>query len=273
MKRPEIRPMTCCMQMMTSAATKTVQQRTWMKEKTIGLLGWERAIWPWSACRARWPSSCKDVELHPLHQQKVHGLELFFDNMDYAFDWILMVHDALWQELQQCSSSTVSWHAEYLCRTSSDPWKYECWRFDHLDFGQGSWKTSTRKWIWKHRSWHEVSANTAMAWNMFATVTNCKLVRPREGRGIFELWTWALRGRGLSKLQFGGPERNLLTNSHGEIHQCLVKLLELQRVETTMELVRILQKFSKLQTLKNQMEINQWKRKHAKVYRTLHSAV
>ena len=37
----------------------------------------------------------------------------------------------------------------------------------------------------------------------------------------------------------GGPERNLLTNSHGEIHQCLVKLLELQRVETTMERLRI----------------------------------
>ena len=37
----------------------------------------------------------------------------------------------------------------------------------------------------------------------------------------------------------GKDERNLLTNSHGEIHTCLVRLLELQRVETTMELLRI----------------------------------
>ena len=32
----------------------------------------------------------------------------FLYNMDYASDWILMVHDALWQELQTCSGAVVS---------------------------------------------------------------------------------------------------------------------------------------------------------------------
>ena len=35
----------------------------------------------------------------------------------------------------------------------------------------------------------------------------------------------------------GRDERALLTNSHGEIHQCLVRLLELQKVEITSELL------------------------------------
>ena len=36
----------------------------------------------------------------------------------------------------------------------------------------------------------------------------------------------------------GRDERNLLSNSHEEIHKCILKLLELQRVEMTMDLLR-----------------------------------
>ena len=37
----------------------------------------------------------------------------------------------------------------------------------------------------------------------------------------------------------GKNERNFLTNSHKEIHKCIVKLLELQKIDTTMDLLRI----------------------------------
>ena len=36
----------------------------------------------------------------------------------------------------------------------------------------------------------------------------------------------------------GKDERDLLSTSHEEIHRCIVRLLELQRVEVTMDLLR-----------------------------------
>ena len=38
----------------------------------------------------------------------------------------------------------------------------------------------------------------------------------------------------------GKDERDFLASSHEEVHKCLVKLLELQKVETTIEFLRIL---------------------------------
>ena len=36
----------------------------------------------------------------------------------------------------------------------------------------------------------------------------------------------------------GKDERDLLTTSHEEVHRCIIRLLELQRVEVTMDLLR-----------------------------------
>lgn len=38
--------------------------------------------------------------------------------------------------------------------------------------------------------------------------------------------------------ELGKTERDFLANSHGEVHRCLVRLLELQRIETLMDLLR-----------------------------------
>ena len=71
-----IKPMTCCTPSMTSAVMKAAPRKIWMKERTIGPEEWERAIWPWSTCRAQWPCSYMGVQVAHLHLQMVHGLDL-----------------------------------------------------------------------------------------------------------------------------------------------------------------------------------------------------
>ena len=162
----------------------------------------------------------------------------FPDNMDCAFDWILMVHDALWQEPQHCSGTVVSWHSDRVHWTTGDSWIY-------ILEGLVTW-TLARVRGRLRRAAETGNIGAAMRYQqMQRWLESCLRHLPTASLQDREKTLNSLSDEyELSEddnsptYNLGRDERNLLSNSHDEIHKCILKLLELQRVEMTMDLLR-----------------------------------
>ena len=78
-----------------------------------------------------------------------------------------------------------------------------------------------------------------MAWSMSTWLAKCEFGKPREKSELLLEEYELSEDDDSPTYNLGKNERNLLTNSHKEIHKCIVKLLELQKIDTTMDLLRI----------------------------------
>ena len=74
---------------------------------------------------------------------------------------------------------------------------------------------------------------------MSTSFAKCEFGKPREKSELLHEEYELSEDDDSPTYNLGKNERNLLTNSHKEIHKCIVKLLELQKIDTTMDLLRI----------------------------------
>ena len=103
-----IKPMTCCTPLMTSAATRTDPQRTQMKgedNRSLRMRTGHLAMINLQGAMAMQLHGCASGT-SPTTEGSWFGFA--FLTTWTMLDWILMVYDALWQELQACSGAVVS---------------------------------------------------------------------------------------------------------------------------------------------------------------------